>query len=82
MGVLFIITQHIQPSLLIVLMHSQQACIISQHALSPLMQVMQQPSLVISHLHIPIVRLQQHTIMPFIIMQQVHMPPDSIVHRF
>jgi hypothetical protein len=28
-------------------------------------QVMQQPSSVASHLHIPIVRLQQHIIMPF-----------------
>jgi hypothetical protein len=30
----------------------------------------------------PIVRLQQHTIMPFIIMQQLHMPPASMVHKF
>jgi hypothetical protein len=30
----------------------------------------------------PSVKLQQHTIMPFIIMQQVHMLPASIVHRF
>jgi hypothetical protein len=30
----------------------------------------------------PIVRLQQQTIMPFIIMQQLHMPPDSIEQRF
>jgi hypothetical protein len=30
----------------------------------------------------PIVRLQQQTIMPFIIMQQLHMPPASILHRF
>jgi hypothetical protein len=30
----------------------------------------------------PIVRLQQQTIMPFIIMQQLHMPPCSIEHRF
>jgi hypothetical protein len=33
-------------------------------------------------LHIPIVKLQQQTIMPFIIMQQQHIPPASIVHRF
>jgi hypothetical protein len=45
-------------------------------------QVQQTPSFVISHLHIPIVKLQQQTIMPFIIMQQVHMPPASIVQRF
>jgi hypothetical protein len=30
----------------------------------------------------PIVRLQQQTIMPFIMQQQLHMPPASIVHRF
>ena len=28
------------------------------------------------------VMLQQHTIMPFIMQQQEHMPPASIVHRF
>ena len=63
-------------------MQSQQAWIISQHLLSPLVQVMQTPSSVISHLHMPIVRLQQQTIMPFIIMQQLHMPPAIIVQRF
>ena len=40
------------------------------------------PSLVMSHLHMPIVRLQQQTIMPFIITQQLHMPPASILHKF
>ncbi len=30
----------------------------------------------------PIVMLQQQTIMPFIIMQQLHMPPAIIVQRF
>ncbi len=54
----------------------------SQQALSPLVQVKQQPSSVISHLHMPIVRLQVQTIMPFIIMQQEHIPPASIEHRF
>jgi hypothetical protein len=80
--VLFIITQQVQPSLSMQAMHSQQAWIISQHLGSPLVQVMQTPSLVISHLHMPMVRLQQQTIMPFIIMQQLHMPPASMVHRF
>jgi hypothetical protein len=28
------------------------------------------------------VKLQQQTIVPFIIMQQLHMPPDKSVHRF
>jgi hypothetical protein len=30
----------------------------------------------------PIVRQQQHTIMPFIMQQQLHMPPISAEHRF
>jgi len=62
--------------------HSQQPWIMSQQALSPLVQVTQQPSLVISTLHAPIVRLQVQTIMPFIMQQTLHMPPAIIVHRF
>jgi len=49
---------------------------------SPLVQVMQTPSLVISHWHMPMVRLQQQTAMPFIMTQQLHMPPASMVQRF
>ena len=54
----------------------------SQQGLSPLVQVMQTPSLVISHLHIPVVRLQQHTIVPFIMQQQLHLQLPIIVQRF
>ncbi len=50
----------------------------SQQHLSPDVQVMHMPSLVISHLHMPIVRLQDITIMPFIIMPQLIMPPAII----
>ena len=39
---------------------------------------MTQPSAVISHLHMPMVMLQQQTIMPFIITQQLHMPPANM----
>jgi hypothetical protein len=47
------------------------------------MQAMQsQHAWIISQVHMPIVRLQQQTIIPFIIMQQLHMPPASIRHRF
>jgi hypothetical protein len=81
-GVLFIITQQVQPSLSMVAMQSQQAWIISQHFGSPLVQVMTHPLSIISHLHRPMVRLQQQTIMPFIIMQQLHMPPAIMVQRF
>jgi hypothetical protein len=79
---LFMQTQQVQPALHMAIMQSQQAWIIAQHAGSPLVQVMQTPLSVISHLHMPIVMLQQQTIMPFIIMQQLHIPPAIIVHRF
>jgi hypothetical protein len=72
----------VQPALVIAAMHSQHAWIMAQQSLSPLVQVMMQPFSVMSHLHIPIIRLQQHTIKPFITMQQPHMPPLSIMQRF
>jgi hypothetical protein len=81
-GVLFIITQQVQPSFTMQLRHSQQAWIISLHLLSPEVYVMQMPLSVISHLHIPMVRLQQQTIIPFIMQQQLHIPPCSMVQRF
>jgi hypothetical protein len=77
-----IIMQQVQPSFSMVARQSQQAWIISLHFASPLVQVTQTPSLVMSHLHRPMVRLQQQTIMPFIIQQHEHMPPASIVQRF
>src|SRR5262249_50039070 len=61
---------------------SQQAWIISQHLVSPLVQVTQTPSGVISQRHMPIVRLQQQTMTPFMVQQQEHIPPASIVQRF
>jgi hypothetical protein len=79
---LFIIKQQVQPSLTMQERQSQQAWIISQHLVSPLVQVTQQPSLVISHLHIPMVMLQQQTMAPLSMQQQLHRPPASIVHRF
>jgi hypothetical protein len=82
MGVLFIRTQQVQPSLSRQQRQSQQAWIISQHLASPLVQVMQTPLSVISHLHMPIVRLQQYTVMPLSVQQQVHMPPCNIEQRF
>ena len=81
-GMPFIITQQVQPAFIMAVQQSQQAWIMAQHSLSPLVQVMQQPFSVISHLHMPIIRLQQQAIMPFIIMQQLHMPPAIIVQRF
>ena len=79
---LFMQTQQQQPALHMAVMQSQQAWIIAQQSASPLVQVMQTPPSIISHLHMPIVMLQQQTIMPFIIMQQLHMPPAIMVQRF
>jgi hypothetical protein len=54
----------------------------SQQALSPLMQVTQTPSAVISHMHMPIVRLQQQTMAPFIMQQRLHLELAIIEQRF
>jgi hypothetical protein len=61
---------------------AQQDCRIAQHALSPLVQVMQQPSFVLSHLQMPQVRLHWHTVKPLSVQQQEHKPPASALHRF
>jgi hypothetical protein len=78
----FIITQQVQPAFIMAVQQSQHAWIMAQQSLSPLLQVIAHPLSVISHLHMAIVRLQQQTIMPFIIMQQLHMPPAIMVQRF
>lgn len=44
-------------------------------ALSPVVQVSDMPLSDISHLHMPMVKLQQQTTQPFMTMQQLHMPP-------
>ena len=74
--------QQVQPALSMLVMQSQQDWIMSQQALSPEVQVIETPLSVISHLHMPMVRLQVQTHMPFIIMQQLHMPPAIMVQRF
>jgi hypothetical protein len=76
------VMQQLQPPLSMVAMQSQHACSMSQHILSPDVHIIVTPSLVISHLHMPIVRLQVQTAMPFIIMQQLTMPPAIMVQRF
>jgi len=63
-------------------MQSQQAWIISQHALSPLLQVIDTPSLVYSQVQIPQARLHWQMQMPFMVHEQLHMPSASILHRF
>jgi hypothetical protein len=79
---LFMQTQQTHPDSVMAHMQSQQAWIMVQQAGSPLVHVMQTPSLVGSHLHMPMARLQQHIIIPFMIMQQLHMPPVIIEQRF
>jgi hypothetical protein len=81
-GVLFIMTQQVQPHSIILQTQSQQAWIMSQQLWSPLVQVTHTPCSVHSTLQQPIVKLQQQTTMPFIMQQQLHMPPASIEHRF
>lgn len=78
----FIIMQQQQPADIIFIMQSQQAWIISQQALSPEVQVTMQPSAVASHLHMPMVSMQVIMGMPFIIMQQLIMPPCIMVIMF
>ncbi len=78
----FMQTQQTQPDAIMVVMQSQQAWIILAHSGSPLVQVMVTPSAVASHLHMAIAMLQQHIIIPFIIMQQEHMPPAIMAQRF
>jgi hypothetical protein len=56
-GMLFIIRQQVQPDFIIEVIHAQQASIIAQQDGSPLVQVMQTPSSVGSHLHRAIVKL-------------------------
>jgi hypothetical protein len=75
-------TQQEQPALSMQVIESQQAWIMSQQVLSPLVQVTQTPVGVISHLQTPMVRLQVQTAMPFIIMQQLTMPPAIMEQRF
>ena len=79
---LFIIMQQVQPAFIMVDRQSQHDWIMSQHILSPLVQVIVQPSFVISTLHRPIARLQQQQTIPFMTMQQVIIPPCIIMHRF
>jgi hypothetical protein len=63
-------------------MQSQQAWIISQHCVSPLVQVRITPDSVHSQRHMPMVRLQVQVTMPLQMVQQLHKPPASMVHRF
>jgi hypothetical protein len=75
-------TQHMQPAFMQLLTQSQQACSISQQALSPEVQVTHTPSLVISHLQLHMAKLHWHMTMPFIMQLQLHMPLESMRQMF
>jgi hypothetical protein len=81
-GVLFMSTQQVQPASSMQHRQSQQAWIISQHWASPLVQVIITPESVHSQRHMPMVRLQVQVTMPLQMVQQLHRPPASMVHRF
>jgi hypothetical protein len=65
-----------------VLRQLQQAWIIAAEALSPEVQLMQQPSFVNSHLQMPTVKLHWQHGMPLHVQQQLHMPSASMRQRF
>src|SRR5690349_13130269 len=54
----------------------------AQQALSPDTQVIQQPSLVYSHLQIPMVKLHWQTVWPLQVQQQLQSPSASMRHKF
>ena len=54
----------------------------AQQALSPLVQLMQQPSFVYSHLQIPQVKLHWQQGMPLQVQQQLQRPSLSMRQRF
>jgi hypothetical protein len=71
-----------QPAFMQAVMQSQQAWHMAQQSASPLVQVKQTPIFVSVHSHLHIVRQQLHIGMPFIMQQQLHMLPASILHMF
>ena len=71
-----------QPESMHAHMQSQQAWIVRQQALSPLVQVMHTPSLVLTHSHLHMAMLQQQIMVPFIVQHMLHMPPAIILHKF
>jgi hypothetical protein len=81
-GVPLIIRQQAQPAFMQAVMQSQQPWIMAHMPASPLVQVTTHPSFVISHLHMAIAMLHEQTTIPFIMQQQPHMPPASMVQRF
>jgi len=74
--------QHTQPAFTQAHTQSQHAWIMSQHALSPLVQVKHTPSLVIVQSHLHMHRLHWHIIMPLRVQHRLNIPPAIILHMF
>jgi hypothetical protein len=74
--------QHMQPAFMQAVMQSQQAWHMAQHSASPVVQVKHTPPLQSVHSHLHMVKQQLQTGMPFIMQQQLHMLPASILHMF
>ncbi len=73
-------TQHMQPASMHSFMHSQQAWHMAAQCLSPLVQLMHTPSLVLVHSQLHIDMQHWQIIMPFIMHEQLHKLPASILH--
>jgi hypothetical protein len=81
-GMPFIIRQQMQPASMHLVTQSQHDWHMSQQALSPLVQVKQTPCLVSATLQLHMQNEHWQIVMPFIMHEQLHMPPAIILHRF
>jgi hypothetical protein len=81
-GIPFMHIMIVQPGIIMLVMQSQQACIILTAIASPLVHIMVQPMSINSTLVMPMVMLQQQHIMPFIMQQQLIMALGIIMHKF
>jgi len=77
-----IITQHMQPALIISSQQSQQAWIILMALASPLVQVIMTPFAMFSHLQVAIIIAQVQQGIPFSRQLHVHIAPGIMAHRF
>jgi hypothetical protein len=74
--------QHTQPAFAQAQIQSQHAWIMSQHALSPLVQVKHTPFLVIVQSHLHMHKLHWHISMPLMVQHRLNIPPAIILHMF
>ena len=79
-GIPPIMTQHMQPASIMLIMHSPQAWIIFGNHRIAAVQVIITPPSIISHLQFAIIMLQLHRHIPFIMQQQEQAAPSIIWH--